>query len=232
MNGIFSFLHVFLMLTLAALNAKVKALREFLSQYTEPGIVSRHPFTTAAYYYVNGTQLCRYHTEGGAEIFTCKDRILIIVKDWMMFMDKRNKVRLFSKKVLNKKWDNLVNRCLRPSSSSSRNYFDRGITVCKEWRGDSMSFMVWAVMFGGYFEGSVIDRINNDRGYEPDNVRFVTYLGSLNNKRNTLKIDVDGEEDTLTEWSRRTGISYQTLLKLYHSDTEALEDVLRNAVDD
>ena len=230
MKKILSFLGVFMLMTLSALNAKVKTLRDHLSQFTEPGVISRHPLTTMAHYFVNGVRLCYYHVTGGTEIFIYQDRILIIVKDWLLFMDKHNKVRLFNKKALNKKWDNLVNRCCRSTSSSSKSYFCRGIPVCEEWRHNAKRFMVWAVMFGGYFEGSVIDRINNDLGYEPDNIRFVTNLESLNNKRKTLRFCVDDIDQPLTEWSRRTGIGYYTILKLYHYDKQALDELLRNAI--
>lgn len=68
-------------------------------------------------------------------------------------------------------------------------YFDRGITVCDAWRvkGGFLRFCVWAVM-NDWFRGAVIDRIDNDRGYSPENCRWVTWGESNRNRRMTEKM--------------------------------------------
>ncbi|SDB24780.1 hypothetical protein SAMN02910317_01192 [Ruminococcaceae bacterium FB2012] len=230
MFGVISFINVFILMTFGGLSAKVKALRSNLSQFTEPGIISKSPLISAAYYYVNGILLYYYRIEGNIDVYIFGDRILIFVKDWLLFMDKNDQVKILSKKAIYKKWDNMLNRCYRSSSSSSKNYMLRGIKVCEEWKYDSKKFMIWAVMFGAYFEGSVIDRINNNKNYEPGNVRFVTTLSSLNNKRNSLRLTVEDEELTIAEWSRRTDISYGALHDLYLRDPKATADLIRDVL--
>ena len=69
-----------------------------------------------------------------------------------------------------------------------RNYRDRGITVCEEWRNSPRAFGEW-LLSHGWRNGLQIDRIDNSQGYCPENCRVVTRRDNLNNKRNTLRLD-------------------------------------------
>ena len=53
-----------------------------------------------------------------------------------------------------------------------RRYFDRGIGVCDEWQ-EYLPFKAWALQ-NGWEKGLSLDRIDNSRGYSPDNCRFIT----------------------------------------------------------
>lgn len=66
-----------------------------------------------------------------------------------------------------------------------KHYAERGIQVCMEWRSSFAPFKEWANAHG-YRPGLMIDRISNDRGYQPDNCRFLTVLESNRHKRTTL----------------------------------------------
>jgi hypothetical protein len=54
-----------------------------------------------------------------------------------------------------------------------RYYFEKGITVCQEWRDDFAAFEAWALAHG-YRDGLSIDRVNPTLGYFPDNCEWVT----------------------------------------------------------
>ena len=60
-------------------------------------------------------------------------------------------------------------------------YEDRGIAVCKEWH-DREVFFAWALA-NGYSDELELDRINNDKGYTPENCRWVTHLVNMRNRR-------------------------------------------------
>lgn len=64
-------------------------------------------------------------------------------------------------------------------------YAERGITVCDEWKNNCDNFVRWA-MVNGYKEDLYIDRIDVDKGYSPDNCRWVTVTESNRNKSTTL----------------------------------------------
>ncbi len=70
-------------------------------------------------------------------------------------------------------WNLMISRCKENNPIwIKRNYYDRGISVCNEWK-DLTSFFDWALN-NGYKQGLTLDRINNDKGYCPGNCRFTT----------------------------------------------------------
>lgn len=97
---------------------------------------------------------------------------------------------------LHNTWRGMINRCDRSSYKESHLYKERGITVYEKWKNSYLSFKNWALK-NGYKEGLTIDRINNDKGYYPDNCRFVTqYINNLN-RRNTYTVNYKGKEEPL-----------------------------------
>jgi hypothetical protein len=76
------------------------------------------------------------------------------------------------------------------SSNSYKNYGGRGIKMCDEWR---KSYEVFAKYIeknlGERPEGASIDRIDNDKGYEPGNIRWATSELQGQNRRTTILND-------------------------------------------
>lgn len=88
-------------------------------------------------------------------------------------------------------WQNIKKRCSNPNVHNYHRYGGRGITVCDEWRDDFGKFYEWAIA-NGYDENApygqcTIDRIDNDKGYSPDNCRWVDVKTQNNNKTNNRK---------------------------------------------
>ena len=67
-------------------------------------------------------------------------------------------------------------------------YHDRGIEVCEEWRNSPKAFGDW-LLAHGWRKGLQIDRIDNNRGYSPENCRVATCKENSNNRRNTLRLN-------------------------------------------
>ncbi|MCF6777856.1 hypothetical protein L3V83_14910 [Thiotrichales bacterium 19X7-9] len=79
-------------------------------------------------------------------------------------------------------WTDIKKRCNNHNSKIYKYYGERGIKVCDEWSNDFKIFYDWS-MLNGYKQGLEIDRIDNDKGYSPDNCRFVTTSINLRNRR-------------------------------------------------
>lgn len=125
-------------------------------------------------------------------------------------------------------WRDMKNRCNGLKKKDKENYFDRGITYCKEW--DTFEpFKDWALSHG-YRDDLTIDRIDNDKGYSPDNCRWVTRAVQNNNTRQNHFITYKGETHTLKEWSEILGIKYNTLKSRLETYKWSIEDAFNTGV--
>lgn len=70
-------------------------------------------------------------------------------------------------------WKNIKVRCRDRRHPQWHRYGGRGVDVCDEWHDSWQAFAKWCLA-NGWCEGLTIDRVNNDRGYEPGNVQFIT----------------------------------------------------------
>jgi hypothetical protein len=100
---------------------------------------------------------------------------------------------------------------VNPKHKDWQFYGGRGIRLCEEWQ-DFGIFQAWALA-NGYQEGLEVDRIDNEEGYGPGNVRFVSHAQNSRNRRSTLLISLFGETKSLKEWFRdpHCRVSYQVL---------------------
>ncbi len=79
-------------------------------------------------------------------------------------------------------WSGMKQCCYYTKHVNYKNYGGRGISICSEWKTNFEVFYNWSVA-NGYEQGLEIDRIDNYKGYSPDNCRYVTREENNNNKR-------------------------------------------------
>ena len=97
-------------------------------------------------------------------------------------------------------------RCRNKNNRNWHNYGGRGITVCEEWLNDFKAFYDWSIN-NGYSEGLTLDRIDNDKGYSPDNCRWATYETQQNNKRTNVYVMYKGETKTPSQLAHKYGVN-------------------------
>lgn len=107
-------------------------------------------------------------------------------------------------------WHGMKLRCYTPTNKDYNNYGGRGITICEEWINDYAAFRKWALT-NGYADDLSIDRIDNDKGYSPDNCRWVNTIKQNNNRRSNHLITYKGETKSIADFCNEKGLSFQTI---------------------
>lgn len=111
----------------------------------------------------------------------------------------------------------IIDRCENPNAARYADYGGRGIAICPEWRHDYWKFAAYVETQLGLptKDKHSLDRIDNDYGYFPGNLRWAGYSEQSKNRRNA-RLWTWGEETlTLVEWSELLEINYDALRERY-----------------
>lgn len=107
-------------------------------------------------------------------------------------------------------WSVMRGRC---RGTHNRKRPRKDLPLCQEWENYE-AFKEWSLA-NGYREGLVLDRIDKDKGFSPDNCRWRTECTMSGKKSNNRLITAWGETKYLSEWARdkRCTITRQALHK-------------------
>ncbi len=106
-------------------------------------------------------------------------------------------------------WSDMRQRCSNSNHRQFADYGGRGVAVCERWQ----TFASFAADMGERPEGLSLDRVDNLKGYGPDNCRWATRQEQNSNRRNCIIVDCGGEKVTLKEACRRLGLRYRPVVK-------------------
>lgn len=79
-------------------------------------------------------------------------------------------------------WYGMLQRCTNTMRQDYKDYGARGITVCEEWLNVS-NFVAWCDLTYPNIEDATLDRIDNDKGYSPENCTWSDKTTQALNKR-------------------------------------------------
>lgn len=97
-------------------------------------------------------------------------------------------------------WLAMRNRCNNPREPRYADYGGRGIGICERWSSYE-NFL--ADMGARPSPQHSLDRIDNEKGYGPDNCRWATTAQQRANQRPRKRIDQFTEEELMNELKRR-----------------------------
>ena len=124
---------------------------------------------------------------------------------------------------------NMHSRCYNPANPRYQIYSSKGITVYDGWRAYNCEisdaeraekihkFYKYSIELG-WKPGLEIDRIDNNKGYYPGNIRFITLRGNVNNRSTTLVETINGISKSRAGWARFIGkkpYELQTIVDKY-----------------
>lgn len=101
----------------------------------------------------------------------------------------------------------MIQRCTNPKATKYNLYGGRGINICDEWLRSYESFRDWALS-NNYSDDLSIDRKDNDKGYSPDNCRWVTKSVQSANTRKIISTNTSGYR----------GVSFHKIKQLWRAE--------------
>jgi len=121
-------------------------------------------------------------------------------------------------------WKDMKSRCYSPSSQKG-NYKKRNLQVCERWKNSFDKF----IEDMGYAPTNIhsIERIDNTKGYYPENCKWIPMNEQPKNRDTFNKIFIySNRAETLKEWSRILGIKYTTLYQRIYRQGLSFEDAI------
>jgi hypothetical protein len=108
-----------------------------------------------------------------------------------------------------------------PRTRTLKNYKQRGIVVCPEWKYNYEAFREWALT-SGYKVGLWLDRRDGNKNYSPENCRWVTPTESA---RNTNAVRLKPRDVFVIRMAASRGIKPPELAKKYGVSERHIRDI-------
>lgn len=112
-------------------------------------------------------------------------------------------------------WISMIQRCCNPNDEAYPRYGGRGITVCDEWRE---SFAVFKKFIDEKLgpkpsKNYTLDRKDNNKGYNPDNLQWATRKAQAENRRSSKQVVYKDRVQCLMQWATELNLPYHTIKK-------------------
>lgn len=123
---------------------------------------------------------------------------------------KHGGTRNYQRSAEYRTWAAMLERCNSPSSASYKNYGAIGRVVCERWN-----------QFSAFIEdmgrrptaGHTLERIDNEKGYSPENCKWATRKEQMRNVRYNVHLTLDGRTQCVAAWAEELGLSAMKIYK-------------------
>lgn len=109
----------------------------------------------------------------------------------------------------------MKSRCLYEKDPSYSRYGKIGVKVCDRWLGYN-GFWRFLEDMGERPKGFTLDRIDNSKGYSPENCRWADKFTQANNTRRNKFFTIEGVTRTLGEWIREVDVKSSTVRQRFY----------------
>lgn len=105
-------------------------------------------------------------------------------------------------------WQGMMSRCNKTNNKMYNDYGGRGIIVCDRWK-NYKNFL--DDMGEKPTPEHSIERVDNNKGYCPENVIWATREVQINNTRKNIFFEYQGKTQTLAQWCHELKLPYTTI---------------------
>ena len=133
---------------------------------------------------------------------------------------------------LRKTFSGMCTRCYDKTDKSYRWYGAKGITVCEKWLHRPDLFEKWAYE-NGYEDTLTIDRMDETKGYYPENCRWISREDNAKYKSTTNLYTIGNETHTGKDWAKVLDLGPNTINKFFreYPHEQVVEFIKRRKID-
>ena len=119
-------------------------------------------------------------------------------------------------------WQSMKRRCDSPNNPQYKDYGGRGITVCDKWINN---FHAFSSDMGERPKGMTLDRIDNNKGYSPENCKWSTRKEQQRNRRYSIFVTIEGKRYRAVVLAEKACVKTDTIVARANRGL-SLEEVL------
>ena len=104
-------------------------------------------------------------------------------------------------------WVNMKQRCCNPKNPQFHDYGGRGIYIYGPW----LEYKAFLEDMGEVPEGMTLERVDNHKGYGPDNCIWAPRSVQARNTRQTRILTFKGKTQCMKDWANDYGLTREQL---------------------
>jgi len=121
-------------------------------------------------------------------------------------------------------YNGMIDRCYNEKNKDYHIYGNKNIKVCDEWLNSYEKFKKW-LLNNNYQDYLTIDRINNDKDYEPSNCKFSTRAQQV---QNSSKAKLNWNSVRLIRRLFKNGLNRKQIYTMFNISKVQIQKIINN----